>query len=173
MHYFIIKPLVVIILNVTIRNDFNIYTKNTFIFLPKATFNCFKFWMRLSAQFIVLFSKSLMQNSIKGCGRSYNRVKQHICANRVTQNDQKHSVDKSITRERNHSSSKRFTNVYSAVMIQNMANTAKLWTPEIVNIYHNKHSSRSWVVERCLEIISTISKALARDLIDSLQRLAS
>lgn len=148
-----------------------------FIFLTEnkvqATLSWLKFWMQLSAQFIVLFSKSLTQDVIKGYGRSYSGVKHHICANRVTQNDQKHSVDKSITTERNHSSSKRFTDVYSAVMTQNMANTAKLWTPENVNIYHNTRSSRSWVIDRCLEMISTISKALARDLIDSLQRLAS
>lgn len=114
-----------------------------------------------------------MRYAIIWCGCNYNGVKHHICTNRVTQNDQKHSVDKSIVGERNHSSSKHFTDVYSAVMTQNMTNIAKLWTPEIVNIYHNKHSSRSWVNERWLKMILTISKALARDLIDSLQMLAS
>lgn len=154
-------------------------SNNVFIFLTEnkvqATLSWLEFWMQLSAQFIVLLSKSLTQHAIKGYGRSYSGVNHHICANRVmlTQNDLKHSVDKSITSERNHSSSKRFTDVCSAIMTQNMANTAKLWTPENVNIYHNKRSRRSWVIERCLEIISTICKALARDLIDSLQRLAS
>ncbi len=157
--HFIIKPCVANILNSTIRNVFNISSNNVFAFLTEnkvqATLSWLKFWMQLFTQCIVLFSNSLTQDVIKVYGRSYSGVKHHIFTNNVKQNDQKHSVDKSNTTERNHSSSKRFTDVYLAVMTQNMANTTKLWTPENVNIYLNTRSSRSWVIERCLEMIST------------------
>jgi len=71
-----------------------------------------------------------MRDAIIGRGCNCNGVKHHICTNRVTQNDQNHSVDKSIVGERNHSSSKHFTDVYSAVMTQNMTNRAMLRTPD-------------------------------------------